>query len=483
MSHNRRSYLLAALALIAAAAACNQPAAGTAPAITLTPADIGTTLPEIISATPPAATSIGSTGIPVGVTSVFPTAAPTAIPATQAPAPPPVPAGTRVNFAAGATQAQVTGSLAAGGIDRYVIGVGAGQVIEVDAGQTAGLTLVITNAYGATLASGAASAITTAPATADYVVLVQAGSSPQSYQATIIIPERVSFAQGATEATIQGQVSAGSAHQYALGLQAGQLVDILFSTSSGFHSALYGVDGHYLQGAAGTGVGFRGPVPTTQDYVLAVDAGAADVSYTIRVIVPDRLTFGEGATSLEAQGTLAANGVYEYVLGLSAGQALQIQSNAGTGYGLSVTGPGDVVVPGASTTAPFFRGTVPADGDYVIILAGGASTTSYDLSIVVPVRISFASGANSATETGGLAAHQTIDYVISGNASHQMSVTFTPAGSARMSIYGNDGTVQWSGMGEGTSWTGSLPGTQDYFIVFSAGDTPVPSYSLTVSIQ
>lgn len=490
MSHTRLSYFLALLGLIAAAAACNQPAAVPAPGLTVTPSGIGTTLPGIVSPTPAGSTQSGATSVPagppaagVGVTPVIPTTAPTHIPATQAPAPPPVPAGTRVNFAAGATQALVTGSLAASGVDRYVIGVGAGQVIEVNSQQPSDLTLVVTNAAGGVLVSGGALVRTTAPASADYVVQVRAGGSALNYQVLIIIPERVSFAQGATEETIQGQVAAGSAHHYSLDLQAGQLADIQFSTSSGFHSALYGVDGHYLQGADGTGVGFWGRIPTSQDYILAVDAGAQAVSYSIRVIVPDRLTFNAGATWLDAQGTLAAGERYEYVLSLAAGQALEILPNApGAGYNLTVTGVDDSAVPGGSASTPFFRGKVPADSDYLITLTGGAAATSYDMSIVVPVRITFSSGSSSATQTGSLSAQQAIHYVIGGNAGQHMSVTFTPAGSAKMSIYGNDGTVQWSGMGEGTSWSGALPGTQDYFIVFSAGSA-IPSFSLTVSIQ
>ena len=487
MSHKRLSTLLAGVALIAAAIACNQLAAVPAPGLTVTPVDIPTTLPGIvISATPAGATPApaGTPAAGVGVTPVVPTAAPTHIPATQAPAPPPAPAGTRVNFAAGATQALVSGSLAANGIDRYVVGVGAGQVIEVNSQQPSDLTIVVTNAYGAVLVSGGSLVRTTAPATADYVIQVRAGGSALNYQVMIVIPERVSFASGATEETIQGQVAANSAHHYSLDLAAGQLADIQFSTSSGFHSAFYGVDGHYLQGADGTGVGFWGRIPTSQDYVLAVDAGAQAVSYTIRVIVPERLTFGEGSTWLDAQGTLAAGERYEYVLSLAGGQALEILPNApGAGYNLTVTGVDDSAVPGGSASTPFFRGKVPADSDYLITLTGGAAATRYDMSIVVPVRISFASGASSATQTGGLGAHQTIHYVIGGNAGQHMTVTFTPANSAKMSIYGNDGTVQWSGMGEGTSWDGSLPGTQDYFIVFTAGDTAIPSFSLVVSIQ
>jgi hypothetical protein len=61
-------------------------------------------------------------------------------------------------------------------------------------------------------------------------------------------------------------------------------------------------------------------------------------------------------------------------------------------------------------------------------------------------------------------------------------VLFTPANSAKMSIYGVDGSVLWSGMGEGTHFTGTLPSTQDYYVVFQSGDQAV-TYNLTITIK
>jgi hypothetical protein len=488
MSHKRWSYLIAALSLIAAVAACNTPG-GPASTVTMPPIDIPTVLPGILSPTPAVATQAGATALIPSLTpsGSKPTSAPpqpTRAQATSAPVAPAGPAAKRVSFATGATQAEVTGSLAAGGIDRYVLGVGSGQDIEVGSEGPSDLTLVITGANGSVLVSGGSLVRTSVPATGDYVVQVKAGGSALNYKVLIVIPERASFGKNATELTLQGQAPANSAHHYALNLQAGQLIDIQFSNAGGFHSALYGLDGKYLQGADGTGVGFRGRVPTPQDYILVVAAGAQAVSYTIHVIVPQRISFPAGATWIDAQGTLPANGRFQYVLNLAAGQAMQIQSNTATaGYTLAVTGPDGAAVPGASTTSPFFRGKVPTGGDTIVTLTNGGAATSYDLAISVPIRISFGSGANSATKTGTLTAHERVDYVIAAGAGQTLEVIFTPANTAKMTIYGNDGTVQWSGMGEGTHWSGSLPGTQDYFITFQAGSSAVGAYTLKVTIK
>jgi hypothetical protein len=117
-----------------------------------------------------------------------------------------------------------------------------------------------------------------------------------------------------------------------------------------------------------------------------------------------------------------------------------------------------------------------------VTLTGGDQQASYDLNITIPARITFASGANSAALTGSLKPHETVHYVIEAGKDQTLDALFTPENTAKMSIYGVDGTVLWSGMGEGSHWTGKLPSSQDYFIVFSAGDKAV-DYTLKVTVS
>ena len=63
-----------------------------------------------------------------------------------------------------------------------------------------------------------------------------------------------------------------------------------------------------------------------------------------------------------------------------------------------------------------------------------------------------------------------------------MSVNATPEGLVRLIIYGADGTVLMSGMGEGASFSGTLPSDQDYIVAVEAGPQAV-AYNLEMSIQ
>jgi hypothetical protein len=62
-----------------------------------------------------------------------------------------------------------------------------------------------------------------------------------------------------------------------------------------------------------------------------------------------------------------------------------------------------------------------------------------------------------------------------------MQVDVTPEAAVRLSIYGLDGTVLKSGMGEATTFSGPLPSTQDYILDLSSDGQPV-AYTLSVSI-
>jgi peptidoglycan endopeptidase LytE len=62
-----------------------------------------------------------------------------------------------------------------------------------------------------------------------------------------------------------------------------------------------------------------------------------------------------------------------------------------------------------------------------------------------------------------------------------LKVTATPDDKLQLIIYGFDGSVLRSGMGQGASFSGVLPSTQDYFLVLRSTNQ-VQSFTLVVSI-
>ncbi|MFQ5400792.1 MAG: hypothetical protein ACE5E7_14500, partial [Anaerolineae bacterium] len=101
-----------------------------------------------------------------------------------------------------------------------------------------------------------------------------------------------------------------------------------------------------------------------------------------------------------------------------------------------------------------------------------------------PVRIQFAPGAISATVQGEVDAYESDDYVLRALAGQTMTVVITSANNdVLLTIVGADGVPLTNGLMSGaTSWTGTLPATQDY-IIRALGTAQPASYTLTVTIE
>jgi hypothetical protein len=535
MRNQINTYLILALLVAATAGACTRPAplppgakttvAGTATAspplirpsptapssqtpagatATHTPAQAGTP-----SATLATAATETVTPVPTETQTPMPTAttAPPTPTETQMPAPtattmpptpteaPPVPTATatrpaagpeRISFASGSTDSTISGELDANGADSYVVRAAAGQLMEVAITPAQAVRLAIRGVDGTVLldrSEGASFFRGLVPASQDYIVTIEAGAQPASYTMTVILPERIAFAPGATWARVEGDLAPRARHYYVLSLVAGQLLDASAFPTTGLRLILYGVDGAVLKSGMGEGSSFRGPVPTSQDYILVLEAAEDAISYRMTVMVPERVSFAPGTSQATVQGQLPAHSKHDYVIGLQANQLIEIDVIPSEAVQLVIYGVDGTVLKSGMGGSAFFRGVVPKAQDYIVSLATGPEGVSYSMSIQAPARIEFAPGADSATEQGLLEPYQRRSYTVDALEGQQMAVTLTaPDGPTSLIIYGMDGMVLKSGMGEGTTFEGTLPSSQPYILAITAGDA-VSSYTLEVRIQ
>jgi hypothetical protein len=165
-----------------------------------------------------------------------------------------------------------------------------------------------------------------------------------------------------------------------------------------------------------------------------------------------------------------------------AGQLMELRVDPQDKVQLVVSGADGTVLKSGMGGVAFFRGTVPSTQDYILDVGPAAAAGPFTMHVIIPVRISFAVGATSATAEGNLAARETQYYVLRAFGGQVMEVNATPEGMVRLIIYGADGTVLMSGMGEGASFSGTLPSDQDYIVAVEAGSQAV-AYSLEMSIQ
>ena len=201
--------------------------------------------------------------------------------------------------------------------------------------------------------------------------------------------ERVRFALGATQATVEGRLSEADVRRFIIGIQGGQLIEISATVGAagpGLRFSIVGADGTMIKPMGDPFV--RTVVPRTQDYILelASDVGAAD--YIVSILIPVRITFAPGGTSAEFTGSLSAYGVRHYAVRVAGGQTLSVDTTTSRGQViLIVWGADGAVLQTDHGGFPTFENPVPSTQDYIIaVRAVGESDAAYTMQITVPPR-------------------------------------------------------------------------------------------------
>jgi LysM repeat protein len=196
--------------------------------------------------------------------------------------------------------------------------------------------------------------------------------------------------------------------------------------------------------------------------------------------IPIRIQFAPGGTSAVVQGQLGAKSKLYFLMKAGADRTLEVTLNAPASLTLAIFGADGSTIKSADSNLSF-RGTLPKNQDYILVLASGNSAADYSMSVDIPVRIRFAAGATSETLTGTAPAALSQYFILRADKGQTLTVTATPDDKLQLILYGVDGSVLRSGMGQGASFTGVLPVTQDYILVLRSANQ-VQAFTLKVSI-
>jgi hypothetical protein len=213
----------------------------------------------------------------------------------------------RIEFAPGATSAEVAGSLPAEGVAHYILSAQGGQFMNAVVVSSQGeASLSVYGADGTVLISPMGSAHGFSgelPTTQDYHIDVRAEGGPAEYTLTVTIPpasgpteapaestptaQRIQFPAGGTSATRSGNLPANGIARYVLGVNGGQTLNVTTTGNPGpVAVSVFGADGTVLQSSMGGLPTFSGTVPTTQDYYVDVSAGSAATGYSVTFSAP-----------------------------------------------------------------------------------------------------------------------------------------------------------------------------------------------------
>ena len=454
-----------------------------------------TPVPTQPSAAPPTTTPTPTptpSPIPPTLTTAPPTATPPPPTATPVPSPEPV----RITFPAGGTSAIVTGSLTATGQHVYVLRASKNQILDVEVDPSGGQVLLeIWGADGSVLKHGAVAGLLWRgylPATQDYFVSLIAEGGAAGYTMRVSIPERISFSAGGTSARVDGSVQPKAPDLFALKASAGQEMEVVAdSLSPGTMLAIWGFDGTILQAAGDPSRDWKGTLPGAQDYFIYLYNTSTSAGYRLDVSIPPaggepppvRIRFPAGATEARVTGSLKESGQAVYVLEALKNQLMDVQvDTVGGQVLLDIWGADGTVLKHGAVAGLAWRGYLPATQDYYLKLTAEQGSADYTLRVAIPERITFAPAGVSATVTGRVEIYGSMWYLVGAGGGQEMTIKLDVASDNILpTIYGVDGTVLKRYVDGQKAWTGTLPSTQDYFILISSyGDAG--NFGLTVTI-
>lgn len=352
------------------------------------------------------------------------TSTPTALPATPTAPPatpttlaesPPTPE--RISFAPGAVSAARSGSIQPGETRDYILRALAGQTMTIDlrsadmsanfavTGVSDGqpykrmvnedrlwsMVIPVTQDY-------LISIMTTAPT--DYSLSVLIPSAAATPTSTPAAPQRITFAPGASSATLTGTLPPNGEQSYLLRAVVGQTMFVALASPgdmanfsvSGYNS------GQMLKPLSDPARSWSGRLPGTQDYlVTVVNSSGGSLGYTLVVSFsplgrtpvppisqPKRISFPSGGTSATVDGPIVSGSVQPFVLRALAGQTLQatVSSPASDVY-LSVRGADGEIFLQFAEGQTTWSGVLPKNQDYLLSVYAAGGNTTFALTVTV----------------------------------------------------------------------------------------------------
>jgi len=198
-----------------------------------------------------------------------------------------------------------------------------------------------------------------------------------------------------------------------------------------------------------------------------------------------KIVFKQGGTTGSASGNLLAGGAVQYLLRALGGQLMVVNVSSPQDQAiLTVKGvQGCQTLLAKSKGWITFRTYLPSNQQYALGVSSSVAT-SYELTVDVPARIKFASGATSATVTGSASSGPNISYVLKALKDQTMTVLVDSENDkVYLAAYGYD---TWNELidpaDRDTSATVNLPKTEDYVIYVIQPDNP-SDFTLTVTIK
>lgn len=197
-----------------------------------------------------------------------------------------------------------------------------------------------------------------------------------------------------------------------------------------------------------------------------------------------RINFQTGNTNGNVVGAVRANTLTRYVFWGAEGQLMDVSLSSGQSAWIAVQSRDGRLLLSGSSKWTSYRGYLPVSGDYFIDVYAGSSDVNFELYLMIPQRLSFATGTYGMDFDDSVPAGGVHNYIVYAFKDQTLTVKVGPEGKVAISIWGVDGTVLLSSMGESITFVGKLPSTQDWIInVRSVPGTDRIYYDFMIDIR
>jgi hypothetical protein len=221
------------------------------------------------------------------------------------------------------------------------------------------------------------------------------------------------------------------------------------------------------------------------DKIFGIGTGGKDYFWVkINSVQGKRASMASGSTSVSVDGHVGKKGRSTFLVGARAGQTMMVNIDTGNKpLYLEIEAPDGSILLSASDQKDYWQGTLPEDGDNLVSVVTTGSATDFSMSITIPVRITFQSGAVSATVNAKARSSEVITYLLRALKGQTMTVTITSSDDdIFLNIYGlKDGKTYVRSSKELTTDSFTLPSTQDY--VIQAVSTAGTSENFTIKFK
>ena len=234
---------------------------------------------------------------------------------------------------------------------------------------------------------------------------------------------------------------------------------------------------------------FTAPVPLDTPIPLPATATAAPTitSTPSASATPStvNIIFASGTTAAVEKDTIQPNQVKAY--SLSAGQyqpMILIVLSPNNDVYLGVTEPDGTKLLDPSKKYTTWQWLLPKTELYTIQVYGGATSENFSLTTKVAQIVTFPAGASTITLAGSTPNGYVVSYALACQANQVMTVSINvPATTAYLDVFGLATRTLLSASDKTTSWSGTLPSSQDYIIEVIPVNGQVINYTLTVNVK